>query len=174
MELVDVAAIVHHLARNNQLVLVVHHSLHIVARNTLTALHQKPGVGIGQRQLRLAALVQPRKVGLRARALGHQRRYSLAEIAAISSAAIAGTVSSISGFRRVIVFKGFAVSLDLQVQPCDLFGKPLACEDARLAGITMEERAVDGDNRSADKPKLARQQYEAAVHSLQPRRANRF
>jgi hypothetical protein len=55
MELVDVAAVVHHFARDNEFVLVVHDSLHIVARNTLTALDQKPGVRIGQGQLRLAA-----------------------------------------------------------------------------------------------------------------------
>ena len=59
MELADVVAVVDHLARDDQLVLVVDRDLHIVARDALTALDQKPGVGIGQRQLRLAARLQP-------------------------------------------------------------------------------------------------------------------
>ena len=168
MELVDVAAVVHHFARNNEFVLVVHDSLHIVARNTLTALDQKPGVRIGQGQLRLTARLQPIEVDLRARAPGHQRRYFGADIGAISAAAIiVAVVPRLLGLRRIIVLKRLAVSLDLPVQLYDLFGEPLAREDARLAGIAMEERAVDCDNGSADKPKLACQQHEAAVRRFQ-------
>ena len=169
MELVDVAAVVHHFARNNEFVLVVHDSLHIVARNTLTALDQKPGVGIGQRQLRLPIRFQSIKVGSGARTPGHQRRYFGADIGAISSAAIAvgSILPRLLGLRRVIGLKRLAVNLDLLVKLCDLFGEPLAREDARLAGIAMEERAVDRNNSSPDKAKLACQQHEAAVRRLQ-------
>ena len=161
MELADVAAVVHHFARNNEFVLVVHDSLHIVARNTLTALDQKPGVRIGHGQLRLTARLQPIEVGLRARTPGHQRRDLRADIGAVSAAAIiVAVVPWLLGFRRIIVFKRLAVSLDLLVQLRDLVGEPLAREDARLAGIAMEERAVDCDNGSADKPELACQQHE--------------
>jgi hypothetical protein len=47
MKLAYIAAIVHHLAGDNELVLVVNDGLYIVARNCLIALAQKPGVGIG-------------------------------------------------------------------------------------------------------------------------------
>ncbi|MGA7071129.1 hypothetical protein [Bradyrhizobium sp.] len=40
--------------------------LNIVARNTLAALDQKPGVRIGQRQLRLTTRLQPIEIDLRA------------------------------------------------------------------------------------------------------------
>jgi hypothetical protein len=109
------------------------------------------------------------KVRLRAQALGHQRRDLRANIAAVSSAAIAGRsiLPWLLGFCSIIVLKRLAVSLDLLVQLCYLFGEPLAREDARLAGIAMEERAVDRDNGSADQAKLANQQHEAAVRRLQ-------
>src|SRR5712691_10957130 len=171
MELADIAAIVHHLACDNELVLVVDGDLHIVACNALTVLDQMPGVRIGQRQLRLAAIFQPSKISLRARTLGHQRRDLRADIAAVSSPASAWTAGVILGLafglRRIVVVKGLAVSLDLLVQLCDLFGEPLAREDARLAGVAMEERAVDRDNAPADQAELAHQQHEAAVRRLQ-------
>ena len=173
VELADIAAVVHHLAGDNKLVLVVDDGLHIVTRNTLTALDQKPGVRIGQRHLRLAARFQPSQVGIGARALRHQRRYFGADIATISSAAPVRTVGAILprfvGFRCIIVFNRHAVSLNLQVQPGDLFGEPLARKDARLAGIAMKEGAIDRNNGPADKAKFANQQHEAAVHRLQRR-----
>ena len=55
MKLADIAAGVHHFACDNELVFVVDGALHIVARNGLTVLDQKPGVRIGHGQLRLAA-----------------------------------------------------------------------------------------------------------------------
>ncbi len=47
MKLADIAAIVHNLAGDNELVLVVNGGLHIVARKGLITLAQKPGVRIG-------------------------------------------------------------------------------------------------------------------------------
>ena len=58
MQLADIATVVHHLASDNELVLVINGDLHIVACNSLAALDQMPGVRIGQRQLRLAAVIQ--------------------------------------------------------------------------------------------------------------------
>ena len=68
--------------------------------------------------------------------------------------------------RRIIVFKRLAVSLDLKLKPCELLFEPLAGEDGRLAGIAMEERAIDRDNAPADQIKLAKQQHEVAVYRL--------
>src|SRR5579863_8921683 len=168
MQLANIAAVVHHLACDNQIVLVVDGDLHIVACYSLAILDQKPGVRIGQRQLRLTAFFQPGKVGLRARALGHQRRHLGADIPTISSAAAARTFSAVLlRLRRIVVFKRLAVSLDLQIQLCDLFFEPLAREDGSLAGIAVEERAVDCHDAAADQVKLAKQQHEAAVHRLQ-------
>ena len=93
------------------------------------------------------------------------RRPISVAVTAISSAAIA--VGSISGFRRIIVFKRRAVSLDLLVQVCDLFVEPIARENAGLACIAMEEGAVDRNNCSADKAKFSNQQHETAAHRLQ-------
>ena len=69
---------------------------------------------------------------MRARTPGHQRRYFGADIGVVSAAAIVVAAAVWPhGLRRVIVFKRLAVGIDLQVQPCDLFGEPLAREDAR-------------------------------------------
>ena|SRR6516165_1589658 len=165
MEMADIVP-VNDLTGNNEAVLVINDELHIVACNRLVSFAQKPGIRIGHGKLRLTTRFKLRKIGLGTRALGHQRRYSRAKITAIA-AVIAAAVGSFFGFRRISVFKRLTVSLDLQVQPCDLFGQPLARENALLAGIAVEERAVDRNNTAADKPELANQQYEVAVRRLQ-------
>src|SRR5664279_2012505 len=148
MEMACIAAI-DDLAGDNELVLVVNDTLHIVACNGLVALAQKPCVRVGQGQLSLLTRVQSLKVSLGARALGHQLLYSRPKIIAI--ACVAMTVGSRLGFRCVIVFKRLAVSLDLPVQGRDLFGQPPARENARLAGVAMEQGAVDRNKASAHK-----------------------
>ena len=55
MQLAGVVAVVDHLARDDQLVLRIDRHLHIVACHRLAALGQQPRIGIGPRQLRLAA-----------------------------------------------------------------------------------------------------------------------
>ena len=104
-----------------------------------------------------------------ARASGHQFSHLRADIAAASAGTVGPILPWFLGLRRIIVFKGLAVSIDLQVEPCYLLGKSLAREDAPLAGVAMEERAVDRNNTAADQTKLANQQHEAAVHRLQRR-----
>src|ERR1019366_2501800 len=85
----------------------------------------------------------------------------------MSCAVIAVTVGSLPGFRCIIVFERLAVSFDLLFQVCDLFGEPPARENARLAGVAMEEGAVDRNKGSADKAELSCQQHETTVHRLQ-------
>src|SRR5664279_249850 len=164
MEMACIAAI-DDLAGDNELVLVVNDTLHIVACNGLVALAQKPCVRVGQGQLSLLTRVQSLKVSLGARALGHQLLYSRPKIIAI--ACVAMTVGSRLGFRCVIVFKRLSVSLDLPIQGCDLFGQPPARENARLAGVAMEQGAVDRNKASAHKAEFSCQQHETAVRRLQ-------
>src|SRR5437764_14592587 len=57
--------------------------------------------------------------------------------------------------------------LDLPVQVCDLFGEPPARENARLAGVAMEEGAVERNEGSAHETEFTCQQHETAVHRLQ-------
>ena len=64
MKLAGVVAVIDHIAGDNQLVLVIDGDLDIVARHDLTVLGQQPGIRIASRQLRLAALLQPRQIGL--------------------------------------------------------------------------------------------------------------
>src|SRR4051812_1589643 len=108
-------AAVDDLAGDNELVHVIDGALHIVARNGLVALAQKSCVRIGLRQLPLIPRVQPIDIRLCTRALGHQRRYFRAKIAAIPLTAAVLTVGSLSGFRRIIGFESLAVGLDLLV-----------------------------------------------------------
>src|SRR3984893_1944406 len=164
MEMACIAA-VDALAGDNELVLVVHDALHIVARNGLVALAQKPCVRIGQGQLSLLTRVQSLKVGLGARAPGHQLLYSRPQLIAMASVAV--TVGALLGLRCVIVFERLAVSLDLPVQVCDLFGELPARENAGLAGVAMEQGAIDRDKGSADKTELSCQKHETTVHRLQ-------
>src|SRR5664280_2161452 len=165
MEMTCIAAI-DDLAGDNELVLVVNDALHIVACNGLVALAQKPCVRVGQGQLSLLTRVQSLKVGLGARALGHQLLYFDPQIIAMCPAS-AVTVGSLLDFRCVIVFKRLAVSLDLPVQGYDLFGEPPARENARLAGVAMEQGAVDRNKASAHKAEFSCQQHETTVHRLQ-------
>ena len=85
----------------------------------------------------------------------------------MSSAVIAAAVDRLLGFRCIIVFQRLAVSLDLPVQVCDLFGEPPARENARLAGVAMEEGAVERNKGSAHETEFTCQQHETAVHRLQ-------
>src|ERR1035437_10032317 len=107
------------------------------------------------------------KVGLGARPLANHLLSSRPKIIAMASAAIAVTVGSLLDFRCVIVFKRLAVCLDLPVQVCDLFGEPPARENARLAGVAMEQGAVDRNKASANKAEFSCQQHETTVHRLQ-------
>ena len=54
MKLADIAAVVHHFACDNELVLVVNGGLHIVTCDALAVLDQKSGVPMRTGQLRVA------------------------------------------------------------------------------------------------------------------------
>ena len=60
-------------------------------------------------------------------------------IASAVAVIVASILALILGFGRIIVFERPAVSRDLDIQPHNLLCEPLAREDARLAGIAMEE-----------------------------------
>ncbi len=85
IKLARIVAVVDHLACDDQLVLVVHGDLHVVARNRLAVLRQQPGVGVRARQLCLAAVLEPAERGLRLRTLRHQRRHLLRNVAAVAA-----------------------------------------------------------------------------------------
>ena len=112
------------------------------------------------------ARLQPLEIGFCAQAPGHQLLHFCADIIAISLA-IALTLASLLGFRRIVGFKRLAVSLDLLVQLRDLFGELPARENALLAGVAVEQGAVDRNKGSADKAEFANEQHETAVRRLQ-------
>ena len=170
MELTGVVAVVDHLARDNQLVLVVDRDLQVVSGNALTILRQKPRIRIRLRELRLAALIQPVEISLGLCAFGHQRGQLLSDVTAITIAA-----APILPCRRmpclccVVGVERAAVSLDVLVDRRELLGEALARPDASLAGIAVEEGAIDRHQRSTHQARLARQQYELPVGCLQRR-----
>jgi hypothetical protein len=90
---------------------------------------------------------------LRALAPGHQ---FLHLVAATALAAISRTVASLLGLLRIIGFESLAISLDLLVQRGDLFGQLPLREDAPLAGIAVEQGAVDRNNAPADQVEFAK------------------
>ena len=142
MELVDVAAIVHHLAGDDEVVLAVDDGLHIVTGNTVTALDDKLVSGLVKDSCVSTARLQPVEVGLCGRQRFAIRTASSAPKSPPSplptfppDCCFLGCLASAG----IIVFKRFAISIDLQVQPCDLFGEPLAREDTRLARIASGE-----------------------------------
>ena len=140
--------------------LVVDRDLHVVARDGLAALAQEPGIGIRSRHLCLSARLQSIKINLRPRALGHERRNLLPDIRAIPAAIGAARRRRL---RRIVAIKRGSIGLNVALQRRYLLPQLLAGRNARLAGVTVEERPVDRHKRSTHQIKRARQQHEIAV-----------
>jgi hypothetical protein len=88
MELAGVVAVIDDLARDDELVLGVNGDLHVIARHRLAVLRQQPGVGIRPRQLALAAVGKRLEIGRRLRALRHESRHLLRNVAAATIVAV--------------------------------------------------------------------------------------
>src|SRR5579883_1842500 len=122
MEMACIAAI-DDLASDDQHMLVVDDALHVVTRNGLVALAQKPCIGIGLGHLPLVAGLKLLEVGLRALTPGHQLLHLLADIAATALAAILRTAARTLGLFRIVGVERLAVSIDLPIQFGDLLGQ---------------------------------------------------
>src|SRR3954469_22425345 len=162
---VSCIAAIYDLAGDDQIMLVVDDALDIVARDRLVALAQQPRIGICLRHLSLVALVQVFQIGLCAFTPGHQLLDLVPDIAAILVAILA--VARPLGFRRVVGVERLAVRIDLLIELGDLFGELPTREDTVLAGIAVEQRAVDRDQSPADQPDLLQQKDETTVRRLQ-------
>src|SRR5207249_4022082 len=136
----------------------------------------EPAIGIRSRHLCLSARLQSIKINLRPRALGHERRNLLPDIRAIPAAIGAARRRRL---RRIVAIKRGSIGLNVALQRRYLLPQLLAGRNARLAGVTVEERPVDRHKRSTHQIKRARQQHEIAVRRLQrcpvllPERADR-
>ena len=88
-----------HLLLGNQLVLRVHRDLHVVPHPHASATGHRPGVGVGQRELGLATLLQRLTVRFETRLALSQRRNLLCQIPrpllGLASAMSAASISSI-------------------------------------------------------------------------------
>ena len=144
------------LAGDDQLVLVVNDALNVVARNGLVALAQKPCVRIGLRHLPLVTALQFLEIGQGAFTPGHQFLHFIPDIATAALVAVPRTIGGLLGLRYIVGVERLPVSLDLLVQLGDLFGQLPAREDAVLAGIAVEQGAIDRNKGSADQVKLTK------------------
>src|ERR1700685_3121416 len=155
VEMACIAAI-DDLAFDDQLVLVVNDALNVVAGNGLVALAQKPCIRIGLGHLSLITGLQILEIGPGAFTLGHQLLHFVPDIATAALVAIPRTIGALPCLRRVVGVERRPVSLDLLVQFGDLFGQLPAREDAVLAGIAVEQGAIDRNKSSADQVKLTK------------------
>ncbi len=69
--------------------------------------------------------------------------------------------------RAVVGLQLPAIGLDVAVECRHLLGKPLARHDARLAGVTVEERAVDRHQRATRQAKFTHEQHKLTVHRFE-------
>ena len=161
MQLTAIVAVVDHLARNNQLVPIVHGDLHVIARNH--SARSSTAAGRRDRCATIASRRYPPASPDPALAFARFSK-SAASFSAMSSPdRSSGNVDSC----RVVSIQRRAVGLDIAFHRRELLRQPLAGDDARLARVAVEERAVNRYQLAAQKIELAGQHHEVTIGRLQ-------